>query len=656
MQDVERPYSIYADCDSAAPPAEVFNLEEQKHRLEAADSNYVSIVRNVLDDVPSFLPFFAEIYNISADIKDYVLVPVTIFLADIPNKKGHCFPLAELTSADPYLGCLKYKTWEKQPTFVNHCFPAGTMITTRKGKKDIKNIKVGDTVLTHDRQFKKVSHVFKNGVKSVSEIKCSGLLDSVKVTKNHPMWVIDARQIHEGTYFQNSKGMCKLKSKWEKTWSELEPHFRPVSDIYEGDYLCIPVNMGGDIAVDKDLAFLTGAHMAEGCYEWYKGKPVAVQLTLGRSETAFREKIYKCCENLGYEYNTYYHKKNNTALIRISNKDFARLMLELTGNLAHKKRMKSKLRKWNKESMQHFLGAYITGDGCISSWNKTGTTLKMRCRTTSKDLAEDIQHALGFVGVCANIENDQKKEKKMEYFCPRYKKFRTAIAKMSYCVTSMDFEAYSLNDFILNKKKMTNRNNLDKSWRKIMLKDKYFIVPVKEIRHDVSKEEVFNFEVAGVHTYVANGVAVHNCNKDHTKAKGIILNSSMYPAKTLAGDLWKVVLLQAFDRLTYPDLGKSILSGETTAYSMGAHCKGLKCSICSSDVPESRCGHISQDLLRGRPFEFEHFNGKLSYIEAVNIKGFECSALQPELNKGNPGNNPANIVSWHKQEQVMTFY
>lgn len=116
----ERPFEIHADVDWFGAPVEVFSIEKQKDRLLQASDDYISTTRHALDDTVSYLPFFAEKYNISADIRDYVLSPVSIFLSGIPNKKGHCFTYQELTSADTEHGCLKYKTWEKKPLFENH--------------------------------------------------------------------------------------------------------------------------------------------------------------------------------------------------------------------------------------------------------------------------------------------------------------------------------------------------------------------------------------------------------------------------------------------------------------------------------------------------------------------------------------------------------
>ena len=62
----------------------------------------------------------AKAYNISPDIKDYIMVPVPLFYADIPNKNGFGFALENLVQFSPEHGVPRYKTWKGKPTFYNH--------------------------------------------------------------------------------------------------------------------------------------------------------------------------------------------------------------------------------------------------------------------------------------------------------------------------------------------------------------------------------------------------------------------------------------------------------------------------------------------------------------------------------------------------------
>lgn len=62
----------------------------------------------------------SETYNISADINDYVIVPVPLVTADFPNRNLQAFPFEEISFFDPLLGCFVYKSFIGKPTHIDH--------------------------------------------------------------------------------------------------------------------------------------------------------------------------------------------------------------------------------------------------------------------------------------------------------------------------------------------------------------------------------------------------------------------------------------------------------------------------------------------------------------------------------------------------------
>ena len=75
---------------------------------------------STLLEVDSWLPFAAEAYQISPDIKDFVLSPTVIFISDLPNANLAAFPLNELTAWNTSAGDIAYRTWARKPCFVEH--------------------------------------------------------------------------------------------------------------------------------------------------------------------------------------------------------------------------------------------------------------------------------------------------------------------------------------------------------------------------------------------------------------------------------------------------------------------------------------------------------------------------------------------------------
>lgn len=68
----------------------------------------------------SWLKGASETYQISPNIKDYILTEVPIVTVDFPNRNLHCFPYEEATYFDPRFGQFVYKTFVGKPTYADH--------------------------------------------------------------------------------------------------------------------------------------------------------------------------------------------------------------------------------------------------------------------------------------------------------------------------------------------------------------------------------------------------------------------------------------------------------------------------------------------------------------------------------------------------------
>ena len=77
-------------------------------------------VKTYVPEVQSWLPLAAQTYQISPNIKDYVVVPVPIFPSDLPNRNSVAFPYEELMRFNPERGMPAYKSWRGMPTFAEH--------------------------------------------------------------------------------------------------------------------------------------------------------------------------------------------------------------------------------------------------------------------------------------------------------------------------------------------------------------------------------------------------------------------------------------------------------------------------------------------------------------------------------------------------------
>lgn len=111
-----------ADVTATLPPLEIEKLSTletyaKRNRVSDETAGYIN---GVMMNVPDWLPFAAEIYKTSANVKDYFVVPTIIMPSDLPNRNGAAFPLTELTKFSPDIGDLTYKGWKGKPVHIEH--------------------------------------------------------------------------------------------------------------------------------------------------------------------------------------------------------------------------------------------------------------------------------------------------------------------------------------------------------------------------------------------------------------------------------------------------------------------------------------------------------------------------------------------------------
>lgn len=92
--------------------------DKGKHQIEIKSNIDLGTMQAV--DLASWLPFAAKEYQVSADLTDYILLPVITMPSDLPNRNGVGFPAKQLARFNPQAGRLAYKTFAGKPIFVEH--------------------------------------------------------------------------------------------------------------------------------------------------------------------------------------------------------------------------------------------------------------------------------------------------------------------------------------------------------------------------------------------------------------------------------------------------------------------------------------------------------------------------------------------------------
>lgn len=363
-------------------------------------------------------------------------------------------------------------------TYSFPCFTKDNLVYTLDGYKPINEVKVGDLVLTHTGEFKRVLKVFNNGLKDVVNIKGMSF-DEAKTTLNHKYF---ARRHHK--VWNNKKRI------YDRVFEE--PNWIAVEDLNRNDYLGIKVNdnsilpkwkpyemrwkigcgekcvvsdMIRDKLTNKDFWWLIGRYVADG---WHRNQG-GITLGIGKHKSIeFENKIRdlfhysKANERTVYKYHFCY--KELEAFVSpigrgASNKCVPQFILDLPIEL-----------------LKSFLDGYFDGDGFFN-----GKIYK--CDSVSRKLIYGIQACIAKVYKRpSSIYKHKRKDTTVI-------ENRVVNQKTSYMLTF---------------KKEKNKQD------KAFYEDGYIWFPYYGYEKS-GIEEVFDLEIEDNHSFTVQNTIVHNC-------------------------------------------------------------------------------------------------------------------------------------------------
>lgn len=252
------------------------------------------------------------------------------------------------------------------------CFPAGTLIETSEGQIPVEHVHTHHWARTHLGNYGRVvSHWAREATASVIlKTYCN---PAVQVTPEHPFFT-------------------------QRGWV-------PAKELQADDYVAFPRHRETNDANElyglpmaaEDLWFY-GLYVAEG-YLAKSGRS-QMTLTINRDEIKLKEELLKYCEWRRY---TVRARDTGTALqLNIGGgKSLAEGLKALFGLSAHHKGIHPAVMLLPQEKLLAFLGGYLAGDGHMT---KRGDSL--RSVTVSKRLSFDLRNIFLRCGVIASVTKD----------------------------------------------------------------------------------------------------------------------------------------------------------------------------------------------------------------------------------------------------------
>ena len=400
---------------------------------------------------------------------------------------GNTENLGDITKVDE--NTLSEGQWDLI-TYSFPCFTGDTLVLTRNGYKQIKDIQVGDNVITHTGTFKQVVNVFNNGLKDIVKIKGMGV-DEIKCTPNHKFYV------REKKYRWEHKGRVS-KEGWKKKDKIRyfdEPKWVEAKDLTKNHFFGIPINTNEIIpewnGIDlewsdgrktrhknelskymnnNDFWWLIGRYLGDG---WCRTNGGIIICT-AHNEV---EEVTQVLDRLGLHYNNAIER--TITKIHIPIKEIG-LFCSQFGKGALNKHLPGMIFDLPRDLLKSFIDGYLSADGsCLHS--KHGRIYK--ASSISRELIYGISMCI--MKVYNNPISLYKENRPSQCIIEG----RIVNQHSGYQIRFNEYKSSSDNAFY---------------------EGGYLWVPFK-CREDFGKDIVYDIEVDTDHSFTANNVIVHNC-------------------------------------------------------------------------------------------------------------------------------------------------
>lgn len=385
--------------------------------------------------------------------------------------------------------------------YIEGCFVGGTTIITENGVQPIETIAVGDQVLTHAGTYKNVYH---------TQVRpYTGDLYTVDVTGN-PSEPIVATSEHPFLIVRR-----KYKNERNKVWAS---EWVPVHTVEKGDYVCTPINRQiveqasvpysikqydnkskkfFDIIVDlpstTDFFRLVGYYLAEGSISGGH----YLNFSFGSHERNLIDDVKSLLLSVFNEthFSEFDNKTNHGTSVVVNSTRLCRVF-EQFGTSSSTKKIPSWMMLETPAKLQQLLLGWYEGDGNFYRKQlQHGFKEIFRISTTSKILTSQARMLLARLDIASgvNVRNRVHEGRLTMY---------TIVVGGEYAIRFGKIVGVEVEESRNNKKRATAYH----------IDEKYLYSPIRAItKKPVLNEPVYNFSVETEESYVAGGVAVHNC-------------------------------------------------------------------------------------------------------------------------------------------------
>lgn len=386
------------------------------------------------------------------------------------------------------------------------CFDEDTRIYTQNGLKKLKDVYVGELVLTHKGNWKPIKEK-RSRLADVVKVQSHLNKTETFITPDHPVLLeneewkcFDEAQndficsIPKNVSFSNENKLFDLTT--------IKPGFFSIKENDEG--MCFINDRKHKtlhkkiIKIDYDFGYFIGLFLAEGNYN----KNQAINFAFNYSTELFTwvsklQQIIK--KKFGLENTSVYHNEN-TGTLQINSALLKKMVqLFVDGKRAPQKHLSAfAYENASKDFLRGVVDGVFRGDGCLlEPYNK-------KLNITSQELIYDCKFILSILGYgYASIVSPKENNKKI-------------MGRDVSCKTS-----YSINCLATRNKKIEEISDLcecefhreHSNWKnKVNENEGFFLDKVFSKQDHFEKKRVVNISVEEDESYVTEHFVVHNCS------------------------------------------------------------------------------------------------------------------------------------------------
>ena len=374
-------------------------------------------------------------------------------------------------------------------TYSFPCFTGDTLVLTDSGYKRIDEINIGDTVLTHTNQYKKVTNVFNQGVKDIVNVKGMAI-HNIKTTENHKFLTRE-----------RYKSWNNDRRSYDRLFHE--PQWVEAKDLTKDHYLGLSINQNSEVPVwggysnswntgfgvkeyhtnliaplleNNNFWWMMGRYVADGWCRKHGGIVIAVP-------DVKLEEFENRVKGL-FDYNI--AKERTVNKVHIPIKELS-LFTEQFGYYAHGKKISDEVLNLPVDLLKYFIEGYFSGDGSYSETNNL-----YKCTTTSEELVYGIGQCI------AKVYHRPYSIYKTDRPDTHIIEGRTVNQRDTYSLTF---------------KMATGKQD------KAFYEDGHIWFPFNGLERD-GKETVYDIEVEDDHSFTVFNTIVHNCQDISVAGKG----------------------------------------------------------------------------------------------------------------------------------------